>query len=432
MLVLVLRKVKEKKMEEITVKKQLKRSLPIAFESLINILMTLVDTLAISTLGVAQLGAIGAMSVVLNIMEMSIRTINVSNNTLVARAIGENDKEKLKLITGNAIIMTLIISIITIIAVFIIQPIFPSLFEVDKICITYLTIRLIGFIQSSIVTVLSGHQRTIGNQGNILNLRIFAVVLNLILDLIAVKLGYGIVGVAWVTVFIDTILMIYLLTKSKETVIYQYRNNLFKEIWSLFKWNFVERIASKVDNFIFNLIVARMGKLEYAVHVILIQIANIYEAFMQGFGDGITITVGIASGDKNNHSMQKVREVAKDLVKKCSIIFPIMVFLISIIIMHISLKEFELQMIFYKVLPLLILGTYVSMSATYYFAVLRGIRDFKFLAKRNIISSIAKIILAVILGYTPLGIVGVWFAYLAYGIIQKYMSKDRYKQIFEN
>ncbi|MCI8344509.1 MAG: hypothetical protein HFJ42_00735 [Clostridia bacterium] len=39
-------------MEQLTVKKQIKRSLPIAFESLINILMTLVDTLVIATLGV--------------------------------------------------------------------------------------------------------------------------------------------------------------------------------------------------------------------------------------------------------------------------------------------------------------------------------------------------------------------------------------------
>lgn len=418
-------------MEEINVKKQLKRSLPIAFESLINILMTLVDTIAISTIGIAQLGAIGAMSVVINIMQMSIQTINVSNNTLISKAIGENDIEKVKLITGNAIIITVLISIITIIVTYIIQPIFPSLFEVDKICIAYISIRLLGFIQSSIVTVLSGHQRTIGNQGNILNIRIFAVILNLVLDLMAVKLGYGIVGVAWVTVFIDSILMIYLLLKSKETVIYHYRSNLLKEIINLFKWNFVERIASKVDNFVFNIIVARMGSVEYAVHVILIQIANIYEAFIQGFGDGITITAGIASGNKKEDNMSKVKETARKIVNKCSIIFPIIVFFIAMIVTKISLKEMELKIIFYKVLPLLLLGTYVTMSATYYFAILRGIRDFKFLAKRNIISSIIKILLALILAYTPLGILGVWIAYLVYGIVQKVLSKNRYIEICE-
>lgn len=416
--------------EEINIKKQLKISVPIAFESLINILMTLVDTLVISVIGTTELAALGAMSVIINIMQMSIQTMNVSNNTLVAKAIGEKDENKVKLTTGNSIFITILISIITIIIIYIIKPVFPKLFEVDEICNIYLTIRLIWFIQSSIVTVLSGHQRTIGNQGNILVLRIFAVVLNLILDLIAVKQGYGIKGVAWVTVFIDTILATYLLIKSKNTIKYKLNKIYFKEIFKLFKWNFIERIASRVDNFIFNLIVAKMGNLEYAVHVILIQIANIYEAFIQGFGDGITISIGIASGNNKENSMKKVKEVAKKLINICAFIFPIIVFIIAIIVMRISLQEKELQNIFYSVLPLLVIGTYVTMSATYYFAILRGIRDFKFLAKRNIISSISKIILAIFLAFTPLGIVGVWIAYLAYGLIQKYLSKNRYNQIF--
>lgn len=173
--------------------------MPIAFESLINILMTLVDTLVISMVGTTELAALGAMSVILNLMQMSIQTINVSNNTLVAKALGKNDISKLKIITGNSIILTFGISLITIILIILVQPILPSLFNVNIVANTYLTIRLFGFIQSSLVTVLSGHQRTIGHQKNILVLRILAVILNLILDIIVVKLGYGIVGVALVT-----------------------------------------------------------------------------------------------------------------------------------------------------------------------------------------------------------------------------------------
>lgn len=251
--------------------------------------MTLIDTIVVSELGTTILGALGAMTVVINIMQMSIQTINISNSTLIAKAIGEKDSEKLKLITGNSMIITFVISTITIIITYIIQPIFPILFKVDEICNIYLSIRLIGFIQNSIVTVLSGQQRTIGNQKVILNLRIFAVILNLILDFLAIKLNYGVQGVAWVTVAIDTILAIYLLIKSKNSVKYKFVKNYFYEIQKLFRWNFVERIASKIDNFVFNLIVARMGSLEYAVHVILIQIANIYEAFIQGFGDGLQL-----------------------------------------------------------------------------------------------------------------------------------------------
>ena len=98
-------------MEIINNKKQLEVSLPIAFENLMGVLMTLIDTVVISTIGVIELGAIGAMSVILSIMEMGIHAIHVSNNTLVAREIGKDDKSQIKLFAGNAILMTVLFSI---------------------------------------------------------------------------------------------------------------------------------------------------------------------------------------------------------------------------------------------------------------------------------------------------------------------------------
>lgn len=365
------------------------------------------------------------MAVVINIMQMSIQTINVTNSSLIAKAIGENDNNKIRLISGNSIILTLIISLVTILIILVIMPVFPTLFNVDKICNTYLLIRLFGFIQSSIVTVLSGQQRTLGQQGNILKLRIIGVIANLIFDILVVKLGYGIVGVAVVTIAIDTILGIYLIIKSKKSILYKFDTNITKNIFNLFKWNFVERIVTRIDNFVFNILVSRMGEIEYAVHVILIQIKDITCSFIQGFGDGITISVGIASGKKDINYMSNVKQVSKILIKRASIIVPIITSLISLVIMKISLNQAELQTIFFKVLPILLLAIFTEMSATYYFAIIRGVRDFKFLAKRNFITSLIKIIVATILAYTSLGIIGVWISFLLYCILQKYMSKRR-------
>ena len=413
---------REKEMDQ---KKQLKISLPIAFEYLVNIFMTLVDTIAVSLIGTKELGAIGAMSVIINIMQMSIQTINVTNTALVAKELGEKNEDKIKLVSGNSLILTIIISIITILIIVLIKPIFPALFNVDAICNTYLAIRLMGFIQSSIVTVLSGQQRTLGKQGNILVLRILAVICNLILDILVVKLGYGIEGVAFVTIAIDTILAIYLLIKSNKSIQYKLNIPIIKNIFNLFKWNFVERIVTRVDNFVFNILVSRMGELEYAVHVILIQIKDIEEAFIQGFGDGITISVGVASGKKQKEYMQQIKQIAKKVITKVSIIIPIVVLGIALVVMYISLRTSELQRIYYTVLPILLIATYVNITATYYFSIIRGIRDFKFLAQRNFVSSLIKIIIAIILAYTPLGIIGVWLSYLVYNLVQKYMSKNQ-------
>lgn len=163
-----------------------------------------------------------------------MKTYNVTNSSLIAKAIREKDENKIKLISGNAIILTIIISIITILIALLIKPILPTLFNVDKICNTYLIIRLVGFFQSSIVTVLSGQQRTLGKQGNILKLRIVAVVLNLVLDIVVVNYGYGIKGVAWVTVLLDSLMAIYLFIKSKKSVIYKFNKSVMKKIFELF------------------------------------------------------------------------------------------------------------------------------------------------------------------------------------------------------
>lgn len=415
--------------EELTVKKQLKISIPIALEYFINTLMTLIDTLVVTTLGTSAVGAIGAMGVIIDIMQMSIQALNVSNIAVLSKTIGEKNDKKTKIITGNSIIITILIAIITILIVHFISPIFPELFKVDKICITYITIRLIGFIQSSIVMILTGHQRTIGKQEMIMTLRIIAVICNLIFDLIVVKLGYGVAGVAWVTIGIDTVLCIFLILKSNSTIKYKFDKEISKQIFNLFKWNCIERVVSKIDKFVFNILVSRIGEMEYAVHVIVIQIRDVSQAFIQGFSDGISISIGIESGRKNQEKMENAKIIVRKLINVFSIIVPIFTIIIAIIIANISFKENELFIIFYRVLPLLIIGQYEEISGTFYYGILRGIREFKFLAQRNFITSLIKIVVATILSYTVLGINGVWIAYAVYCIAQKQLSKHKYKDL---
>ena len=415
--------------EELTVKKQLKISIPIALEYFINTLMTLVDTIVVTRLGTNAVGAIGAAGVIIDIMQMSIMALNISNTALLSKTIGENNTEKAKKITGNSILITLVISIITIIVVYFINPLLPGLFNVDKICTTYMLIRLIGFIPNAMVTVLTGHQRTIGKQGMIMTLKIIAVICNLILDVIVVKLGGGVAGVAWVTISIDTGLCIYLILKSNSTIKYKFDKEISKKILKLFKWNCMERLASRIDKFIFNILVSRIGPTEYAVHVSVIQIRDVSQAFIQGLGDGISISIGIESGRKDQEKMKNAKSVGRKLINIFSVIVPVCTVIIAIIIADISFKENELWVIFYSVLPLLIIGQYEEISGMFYCAILRGTREFKFLAQRNFITSLIKIVVATILSYTVLGIKGVWIAYAVYCIAQKHLSKHKYLNI---
>lgn len=129
--------------------------------------------------------------------------------------------------------------------------------------------------------------------------------------------------------------------------------------------------------------------------------------------------------------MEYAKAVVRKLINVFSIIVPILTVIIAIVIANISFKENELVIIFYSVLPLLIIGQYEEISGTFYYGILRGIREFKFLAQRNFITSLIKIVVATILSYTVLGVIGVWIAYAVYCIAQKQLSKRRYKKIEE-
>lgn len=194
----------------------------------------------------------------------------------------------------------------------------------------------------------------------------------------------------------------------------------------------MERIVSRIDTFVFNIVVSRIGTLEYAVHVIVIQIRDVSQAFIQGFSDGISITVGIESSTKIKNRIQKAKDSIRKVINILSVVVPILTFVIAIIISCISLNGKDLMKIFYMVLPLLLIGQYLEISGTYYYGILRGLREFEFLAKRNTITSLIKIIISVILSYTILGIIGVWISYTIYCLVQKYLSKYRYKEIEEN
>ena len=75
---------------------KLKISIPIALEYFINTLMTLVDTIVVTRLGTSAVGAIGAAGVIIDIMQMSIMALNISNTALLSKTIGENNTEKAK------------------------------------------------------------------------------------------------------------------------------------------------------------------------------------------------------------------------------------------------------------------------------------------------------------------------------------------------
>lgn len=414
--------------QEITVKNQLKLSLPMAFEQLVNVLMTTIDTLVVGLLGVDAIASVGAMGTILNLLFIMPNTITVSNNAIIANLIGAKKNKEIQYTLGNSILLGVIFAIILLIITLGISPILPIIFNVEKTCLGYLYIRLLGFIPLVITNILSGYERTNGNPNLILNIKIISLIINLVLDILVVHLGYGIIGVALVTVAIDFVTMIYLFIRNYKRAIFKIEKKVIKNICYYVKWNTVERLISKIDILIMNIIVSNIGTVQYSVHVLLSQLIDMYRDSISGIQNGITINVGILYGAKKKELFSTLKNVVFKIQKVLSVLAPLFIFLISFVISKIYFKEPLQIKTFYEILPIVLINSILNVISIYYYAYLRGVKDFKFLANRNIISSIIKIVVAFIFSYY-FGVIGVWLSYFIYSFTQFIMSKKRYNKI---
>lgn len=411
-------------MQEKIISKQLKISLPMAFENLTTTLMSLIDAIIIANLGASFVSAIGAVSVILNILQMTPQSINVTNIALMTK--NSDDENTKKQYFAESILLCFYLSLLSIVIAILISPIVPKIFKVDAIANTYLFIRLGGFLQSSLLTIFYGYLRVENKQNTVLIIQIVSVISNLIFDLIAVSFGGGIIAVAIVTIAIDTVAMLVTVFLINRKIVLKFTKNKIKDIFNLFKWNFIERIISRIDYFIFNILVARMGNEQYAVHTILVQLSNSSQSFIQGYSDGMTLTIGKIN-DENK--MKNILKQFKRMVFICCFLFSVLILTISIPIILIAFKELSLRKLSFELLPILIINSFLLTYASYYFAYLRGIRKFKFLSIRNFISSCIKIIVATILSFTVFGVFGVWFAYLLYNMVQWLLSQIYYNKL---
>lgn len=414
--------------QEITVKNQLKLSLPMAFEQLVNVLMTTIDTLVVGLLGVDAIASVGAMGTILNLLFIMPNTITVSNNAIIANLIGERKNKEIQYTLGNSILLGVVFAVVLSIIILSISPILPAIFNVEKTCLGYLYIRLLGFIPLTITNILSGFERTNGNPNLILNIKIISLIINLVLDILVVHLGYGIIGVAFVTILIDFVTMIYLLIRNYQKAIFKIKKKIIKNICYYVKWNTVERVISKIDILIMNIIVSNIGTVQYSVHVLLSQLIDMYRDFLSGIQNGITINVGILYGAKKKELFSNLKNVVFKIQKFLSLLAPLLIFMISFVISKIYFKESLQIKTFYEILPIILINSFINVISIYYYAYLRGVKDFKFLANRNIISSIIKIVVAFILSYY-FGVIGVWLSYFVYSLTQFTMSKRRYNNI---
>ena len=410
-------------------KKYLDLALPSGFECIVGVLITMTDTFMISRFGSEIIASVGAMGTVIDFMYLVLQSINVSNNVIVARLLGRNNKAQAKITVGTALIIAIICSLICIILTLSISKFIPRMFLVNDIGLVYLYIRLIGVIPNTILTILSGYQRTLGKSKRMLNIRMLCFFLNAVLDFTFIKLGFGITGVALSTILVEIINMVVLVYYSKKLVKIKFVKSIAKEEFSLIQYNIYERIFKRGSNFLLNIIMSRIGALQYAAHIIVMQFLDLINNFLHGTGIGTQTMIATAIGSNNNEKINNTTKIINSLNKKIVYITTVIIGIAMLISLPYFLVEKESLIIGYKLLLFVILDCILMGFYHYYTSILRAMKEFKYISKLSLcISGGLRLILAYLLSKIC-GIYGVWICFIISDLIMNILLNKKITQI---
>ena len=409
-------------------KKYLDLALPSGFECIVGVLITMTDAFMISQFGSEIIASVGAMGTVIDFMYLVLQSVNVSNNVIVARLLGKNDKDQAQITVGTALIIAIICSLICIILTLSISKFIPKMFLVNKIGLVYLYIRLIGVIPNTILTILGGYQRTLGNSRRMLNIRILCFFINAILDFIFIKLGFGITGVAISTVLAEIINMIVLIYFSKKLVKIKFEKSIAKEEFDLIRYNIYERIFKRGSNFILNVIISRIGALQYAAHIIVMQFLDLINNFLHGTGIGTQTIIATSIGSNDNEKINQTTKIISSLNKKIVYVTTSIIGIAMLISLPHFLIEKESLIIGYKLLLFVILDCILSGFYHYYSSILRAMKEFKYISKLSLfISGGLRLVLAYLLSEIC-GIYGVWICFIISDSIMNILLNKKIKE----
>lgn len=324
---------------------------PIIMSNLIQTAMGLVDMIWIGKLGSNAVTAIGTAGFFMQFAQAFSSLIITGTGVLVAQSLGKHKSHDTETYIKNSLLLTLVISIIFSITVYVLANPLVAFFnlndpEIVKTTVSYLRHSLFAvpflFLGATYVTVLT----SFGNTKLTFRANAIGLVLNIILDPIFIfglmffpKMG--VVGAAWAT-NISRVLIFYLLYKnSKEEFSYsskvKYSFNKIKEVLNMGFPVTVQRILFIVISMFMARIVVQFGTDAIAAQRIGIQIESISYVTIGGLQGAIAAFIGQNYGNNNFDRVKdgymislKLVIILGSIISLIFIIFPEPIFVVFI------------------------------------------------------------------------------------------------------
>lgn len=384
-------------------------AIPMLIGNIAQQLYNTVDSAVVGKyVGDNALAAVGKTFPIIMLFLVVVVGISTGVGIRVSQFFGAKDRERLSLVVGNCISLTLVGSLLTgILGYFFVDKLLAILNtppEIIQMSSDYLKIVFVGIVSMLFYNIFSGILRGLGDSFSALLFLIISTVLNIVLDLwFVISFNMGVRGVALATVISQTISSVLCFIKLRRIDILDIDKKYLKPDKAMIADIFKLGMPSGITQGVFSLAMLLVTRLENSFGAAFVTLSSVVMrvdgfAVMPTFtfGQALTTYIGQNVGAKAHDRLKLGAKQGTFLAILTTMLLTLLILIFGKDVMHIFTDTTEIVEKGAQVLRILALG-YVAMSVLQCMSgVMRGAGD---TVTPMYISIFTSVVLRVSLGY---------------------------------
>ena len=423
---------------------------PSVLESFFIALAGIIDTYMVSSIGSSAVAAVGLTTQPKFIALAIFFSINIATSALVARRLGEEDKEGANRILVTAIIMGLVLTVVisTVMVYFSdsILRLAGSNSDTHIDALNYFRIIMGGMIFSVVSMTINAAQRGSGNTRIAFTTNLVSSIVNIFFNYCLIGGNFGfpkmeVSGAALATVLgtvVSSIMCIRSLFRKDGFVQIKYifkkkikpTVDVFTSIVKLGTNLFVENIAMRIGFLTTALMAAGLGTDTFAAHNVGMNLLSICFAFADGMQVAAVVLTGSSLGAGKKENAKIYGKVCQRIGLMISLVLSLILLLFGKGIFHLffdKLSIIEIGEIIARFITVIVL---LQISQIIYGGCLRSAGDVKYTLISSIISVtiIRTVVTYILVSVFEMGIVGIWLGIFSDQFSRYMFNSIRFRQ----
>lgn len=426
-----------------------KFAIPLLLQMITSYFIGATDVAIVSNISVESLNATSLVSNTLEMVAGVLGAITITLNILLGKSFGKKDDQKFSFEFYTSIFLSGIIGLFFSILIFLFgKNILMVLFDLDNKTLIqamkylqpmtfYVLLQLIIFAYTSTCKVLNKTKI-------ILYISIFSSILDVTLDYIFVmgkfgmpKMGVEFVGYSTIfTMFISILLYSYFL---REQIKFDLKclSNYFKNTLNHFKLSIPLILQEIIDGSVYglfvNMILVRLGTIDYAGYVIINTIIGLLFLFKYVYGSAVLSMISIESGALDKENMLKYPKYSSALALTLYFIGGIFILIFNKNIVALFNDNKDVILIVKTYLSVFIAVNSISCISYSYKLGLQAINQSKFVLYTSIIlNALSVLIMFITIIILRLSYMGLIFAIFISEVLTLIIFVNRYLYKIKN